>query len=345
MTDASRGKIHLAGLDFVRVLAAFGVVVMHSNFGLRAPMTHAAEIFSNAFVFAVPFFLAASLYFRAERGTQPVGDLCDRLKRLMVPYFVWSIIYLAAHGAKLLLIGQEGEFSRFVSAIPGHLLCGSAAVQLYFLPLLAVGTVVLFFISLWLSRWPVSGIVGGLVIAMVVSAVMESNPSVSPPGPVWRTTINNFVIWTGRTLPMAVAALLVARLFSKERLATLPKWTMAIMVFGVVLPQVWGLSSLPPSFWDIGIGFGWFFIGCVASQWLPHTAGLKSLGNAAGGIFLLHHLVVEVMQTAIEKGLPGWAEITSLPMLLTISLTAFFTSYLIVNQASKYPSIGRFLIL
>ncbi len=116
-------------VDAVRLLAAFGVILIH-----LAPSTDACAAFTRLFLaFAVPYFLMISLYFFIVRITSLAAPrLADlRLDRLLVPYAVWSAIYTVLRVLKFRLAGRPFVFAPFEFAF-----YGGAGVQLYFIPLL-----------------------------------------------------------------------------------------------------------------------------------------------------------------------------------------------------------------
>ena len=116
-------------VDALRFLAAFGVILIH-----LAPSTEAAGALTRVFsLFAVPFFLAVSLYFFVHRvRVLPRVGLADlRLDRLLVPYAAWTVIYTLLRVLKFRLEGRPQSID-FISVT----FFGGAAVQLYFLPLL-----------------------------------------------------------------------------------------------------------------------------------------------------------------------------------------------------------------
>lgn len=116
-------------LDLVKMIAAFGVVVIH-----LAPSTVSGEIASKFFgIFAVPFFMLVSLYFFIVRVAKLVSPRFQdlRLDRILVPYLAWSVIYTLMRWLKFSISGDNLEFN-IVSVV----FFGGGAVQLYFLPLL-----------------------------------------------------------------------------------------------------------------------------------------------------------------------------------------------------------------
>ncbi len=132
----------LLGIDLFRGVAAYGVVLIH---GLgEIPRDGNALVITNSFlVFCVPFFLITSFYFSytsiLEKHTKIY--LKNRIKRIIFPYFGWTIIYLFA---RLIgwLIGNKESFNRLVSDPINIILFGASGVQLYFMPMLFFGVMV-----------------------------------------------------------------------------------------------------------------------------------------------------------------------------------------------------------
>jgi peptidoglycan/LPS O-acetylase OafA/YrhL len=122
-------RVRNSSIDAAKLLAAFGVVMIH-----LAPSTPVAELITRIFLsFAVPFFLTIALYYFIEKAANmervPVSRL--RLDRILIPYLVWTLIYLA-----LRLIKYRAQHKALEMDIIPALFYGGTAVQMYFLPLL-----------------------------------------------------------------------------------------------------------------------------------------------------------------------------------------------------------------
>lgn len=139
MTDA---RDHIAGIDLLKIVACFGVVVLH--FG---PQTSFA-------ILSVPVFMFISAYLCGALFTGgDCADLLKRLKRLYVPFAFWGLLYLVPY---LLL-----ERSLDLIAIVEQLTIGVPACPvMYFLFLLMVFSLVLFLVGHSRHRW--------IVIAMIL---------------------------------------------------------------------------------------------------------------------------------------------------------------------------------
>ncbi|MEL6352926.1 MAG: hypothetical protein AAFR58_14305, partial [Cyanobacteria bacterium J06627_28] len=74
------------GLDLIRVIAAFAVVVLHSGDDALVPITRNAEILRSYFVFPVPVFLALSFYLSSKSILEKEQfNLAKKLTKLLIP--------------------------------------------------------------------------------------------------------------------------------------------------------------------------------------------------------------------------------------------------------------------
>ncbi len=129
----------LLGIDLFKGIAAYGVVIIH---GLgEIPRDGNALVISNFLVaFCVPFFLITSFYFSGKSFVSKNTNNCliNRIQRIIIPYFVWTIIYLLA---RLIgwIIGNKESFNKLISDPINLIFFGASGVQLYFLPMLFWG--------------------------------------------------------------------------------------------------------------------------------------------------------------------------------------------------------------
>ncbi len=132
----------LRGVDLVRCLAAYGVVVIHTLGDV--PHSYMAErLVAWSLGFVVPYFLAVSLFLTVgrllEKGTS--GFLRGRVARLIVPYVFWSLVFVAVRCILYAASGRYEDLRRmFTSPLP-IIFLGTASADLYFIPLLLVGEV------------------------------------------------------------------------------------------------------------------------------------------------------------------------------------------------------------
>jgi peptidoglycan/LPS O-acetylase OafA/YrhL len=87
-------KKYIPGFDFIRPIAAFSVVWIHGCAG-----SYWTRELNPLNSYAVPVFIAISLFLFStqviSKGQTNFGEMATtRFKRLMIPFFLWTLIYL-----------------------------------------------------------------------------------------------------------------------------------------------------------------------------------------------------------------------------------------------------------
>lgn len=139
-------KQRLIGIDLLRGLAIYAVVILHSNeVILVEPIGWAAILqFSS---FAVPFFLATSFYLIINNIFIIPSQFQwkSRLTRLLIPYGIWSLVYLLQKSIKYLLKHENDQLVHLFQDPVLSICFGGCAFHLYFIPLLISGTLLVKF--------------------------------------------------------------------------------------------------------------------------------------------------------------------------------------------------------
>lgn len=100
--EAPPGHARNATIDLFRVIAIFGVIVVHTDPVTRKVFTSAPEHLANLMItgagrLAVPFFFVVSGYFFGRKirdGAPPLPLFTNYAKRLLRIWVLWSLIYL-----------------------------------------------------------------------------------------------------------------------------------------------------------------------------------------------------------------------------------------------------------
>ena len=131
----TKNKIYDAGIDMLRIIAIFAVVMIHTT-TRELELTHydlvhqTATLFLNqASRFAVPLFFMISgfvLELSYSNHQNYVSYIKKRLGRIFIPYIIWTIIYYFFIYTK--------HSGNFLDAV----LTGSSSYQLYFIPALLI---------------------------------------------------------------------------------------------------------------------------------------------------------------------------------------------------------------
>lgn len=132
------------GIDILKIASCFGVVLMH--FGGCG---------SRYLKPSVPIFMFVAVYLSGNvLNSRDWTLLASRLKRLLIPFFVWGILYLAASFIiKKTVLVEDVVYQFFL---------GSAVCPvLYFLVLLCFNSVILFTIVRMCNSRKVLILIGG----------------------------------------------------------------------------------------------------------------------------------------------------------------------------------------
>lgn len=311
----------LTGLDGLRGLAAFGVVVIHARLVVNGTVTPAAGAMQNLFSsFAVPFFLAAAFFFAAARKQpEPLGFWTRRRAwRLLMPYAFWTGVYAVAKTVKLLARHQADRSGEIWGDPAALLTTGGGALALYFLPLLFIGLLTARLLVGTLQSLPAAALWGFTALTLIGAEILkrEGNGFDLGTGRAFGRALAGSAaadFWPARVALIAAAHairclpyIMLAALCTRglPRLAT--RWpgtrlraVGAAAFFISALPAlVPGCPALPESL----PGFGALLVGWAFSQgrgWAAAGWWTARLGAFSFGVFLLHQLVLEAMQMAL----------------------------------------------
>jgi surface polysaccharide O-acyltransferase-like enzyme len=344
----------LLGVDLLKGLAAYGVVVIHS-LG-RQPRTAATESFVTLFLgFSVPYFLAVSLFLTCGKllVTGPRGFLRGRVERLIIPYLVWTAIFVLVRSALYAAAGRADDLrSLWGSPLP-LLFLGVASAQLYFIPLLFVGEVLAVGLVSALGdrlRRPMvvvplaaAGLAVGWLDTLRRSPALK-DPSLSP----WaRLALNeaSYAVWC---VPYLTFALLFQLGPVRRRLETLPTGLVPLLAAAAVALDVAGLVPgverfLPYTARELLVAFGALGFAVAASRFVAPRAWVESLSACAYGIYLVHPLVIEAFEQAIARAGSLRSLVVTPPAIATFAAACFLISWWLVAQTIRVPALARWL--
>jgi peptidoglycan/LPS O-acetylase OafA/YrhL len=329
-------------LDLARLVAAYGVIVIHC-----APETRWAGHLSDFFLnFCVPFFLITSLYFfwrEVGETSDPTAALLRRLHRLLVPYAVWTVIYVAAHCAKLWSRGQPvGGFLN-----PGSLVAivgsGGAAVQLYFLPLLAIALSLAWIVARLASAATAPGrrlLLVLLAAGLVASGTGTWASGAASPGARLLFRYLDWLVWM---LPYVAASALVARIPGgprRSRAAAGALLGLAVFVDLAIVsrrvPDEWRIETL--------LVAALVLLGCLrmGDGWRAGPR-LAPVLKCSFGVYLVHHFLLELVEMADRRPVGTLTNPFGLGSLLLVSAGVFAASVAFALGVRRSPRLSRVL--
>ncbi|HEY9852609.1 MAG TPA: acyltransferase [Leptolyngbyaceae cyanobacterium] len=359
-------KLRLTGIDLFRVFAIYGVILLHSDEGMTNYPVGWKEIlqFSS---FAVPFFLATSFYLTFNKVYKAGGQyfLKERLARLLVPYFVWTGLYIVYKVLKYLLQNEMNNVTQLFRDPVGLILFGGAAFQLYFLPLLVAGTIiikpltfliknraknkfliVLFVASLILYEVLIySGnsfqIATGSAFEGLLNAPAFSNLQYN--NPVSRIILTEIALII-RCLPYIFMAMILSKVELENLLHKNGKIIVTILwVLSFLIINTFAGYFLPLSIYELTQGFTALMAGISLSNHLKANKIISSLSFCSFGIYLVHLLFVEIFQTVEARFYSGGMFRLSTPNLLIFSLLILALSWMATDIIMKKKSIAKIL--
>jgi peptidoglycan/LPS O-acetylase OafA/YrhL len=352
-------KPRLIGLDLVRGIAAYAVVLFHSRVDPAAPVSDWAAKLLILGSFAVPFFLATSFYLTINKFSekQVKVSLKSRFLRLLIPYAFWSLLYLAVRLIKYLITHETDKITSLFSDPLALFFLGSAAVQLYFLPLLFSGTCLvkiaeyllenrihlrtmillltlsLLFYELLLASGNGFQIGNNLAFQTFWASLLPGTQQ----NPVIRL-VSVLLAWWIKCLPYILMSMILSHPRVKATLSKVnPQWFLIIcggLFIGLTFSQTL-VPSFPKSLRELGIAYTSLMFALILSKSLKENRIIENVGLCTFGIYLIHHLILEISYMVIGKIYPqAVAEVSALNLLI-FSIISFFISWAVTAQLKE----------
>ena len=355
-------QVRLTGIDLFRGVAIFAVIVLHSDESLVVQPWGWSEVLQFS-EFAVPYFLATSFYLAIAKlyETKKAYPLKTRITRLLLPYVVWTGIYLLYKSTKYLVFDGPEHVLRLFTDPVALIFLGGAAFQLYFLPLLITGTTLLKGFERWI-KYPVPSkrlLLLFLASLMVYELLLSTDNNfrnqtgtafnmltdtgiLNADNPLIRVGLVA-VAWSIRCLPYILFAMLVCHPKIRSQFPSFKPYYLIIAIASVIGLNAFGKGILPESVYELARGYGVLLLAILTSYRLKDLALIRNLGACSFGIYLIHLLLVEVFQIISNRLLPANLEnLSSLALLLT-AFIILIVSWLIVHFLNQQKQIPRIL--
>jgi hypothetical protein len=345
-------KSHSSGLELLRVLSAYGVVFIHGISGIsrNSYSSLLAQSFSS---FSVPFFFILSFYLTLKSlENRPVSHkqfLINRLKKIGLPFFSWSLVYISLRFFKsTFVMSSDDSFAKTISD-PIGLLSGSAGVQLYFLPMLFVGLL----FSLSLSRKLKYLKIWHLILLFIVSSILD----------IYRNSLLIDALLLVNNLPI----IRFTFIFLNMLIHCIPYVAIAALLITIEKKHIGFYSrfnSLRYRLIFATIVVAFLYLSVTANSLLLHTCtfilptlllilglfssnqklfGIEKIGSFTFGIYLVHGIFTDGFSALIPKIYPS-VTYMNLPTSLLIALFIFLLSLAITYGLSKFR-LTSFLFL
>jgi peptidoglycan/LPS O-acetylase OafA/YrhL len=357
-------QTRLLGIDLCRGIAAYAVVLVHSGdeaWGL--PISQAAIQFRLLFYFAVPFFLAVAFHFLTRKPTIDISAKFwrSRIQRIVIPYAIWSVIYLVVRSLFFLIAHKSDRLAGLFQDPLAIIFFGSASFQLYFLPLLLAGTALLLMVKYLTERK-----ISSLALAALMLLSIEIYEMIHATGNDFqlgegvafnsilqqipngvRYSIARIIFvefaWIIRCMPYAFGALLLHRFLNRLDSSQVRSRSLAVIFIALFLMTTTiGKFCLPPALQEVLVAYFLLIAGILGSISLKDNQLVASLGACSFGIYLVHPIPMNIVKGLMVKVFPALSQQVSITSMLTLSISSFLLSWLIVSLLSKNKTISKY---
>ncbi len=348
----------LLGIELCRGLAVYAVILVHSgdeNWGLATDPN--AIAFRLHFYFGVPFFLAVAFYFLTAKPELVCSTKFwrSRLDRILIPYVIWSAIFLILRVIIFTLSKQTDRLQELIADPLSIVFFGGASYHLYFLALLLAGTCLVLLIPL-LQQLKVSNfglcLLSALSIALYQLLETSGNSFQLGADVAFTSLLNPWQIdlkyypfirlllvesaWMIKCLPYLFISLLLHQIipsFNRLRRA------IAIgSIGGFVAISIIGRLLLPGALQEIILAYTLLLAGISISSYFRNTTISKlvaNIGACSFGIYLIHPFMMNIVKNMVGKISPELTNSISIPSMLALSIPCFLISWLVVAGITK----------
>ncbi len=348
----------------MRAAAAFCVIYIHAPLvAAGAPIQANAQWVASFFQFAVPFFLLTAFYFGAQASQKTTtwkAIVHKSAKRLLIPYLLWTGIYIALRMVKFWV---QHKSMWLVFADPVGLLMGGSAVHLYFIPLLFIGLVTQQIIAPGIRKFSAVGVLFLLALSLTakIAVIRSGNGFNLDPMRAFETLIDTralgladaparlaliFLSHVVRCLPLVLLGFLLARFLARVNpgvnAGNKPQRFAILLLASALFALQFALPLQHSPLGDEISGVLAFLLAWALSAYIPENKLARNLGVFSYGVYLSHLVFLETLQVGATK-LHIAPRLGSFPALFAVSALTFLACWLTLSLASRQGKQIRLL--
>ncbi|MGG6293739.1 acyltransferase family protein [Leptolyngbya sp. AN02str] len=353
----------LGGVDLFRGLAIYGVIVVHVDEAVNVLPLAWSRIHTFA-LFAVPFFLATAFYLAISKlYTSPKNySLSVRFFRLLIPYTVWSVFYLAFKAAKSLAAGEPSQVLSLLKDPLSLIFLGGAAYHLYFLPLLAAGTLLVKLAEVLIAK---KTSLRGLLLITLTSILLYQIVLVTGNGldssnhtafnSLWSALslegnsnpllrcISVIFVWIVQCFPYVMIAMLLSYPPIHQRGLKMFNRSPLLWVSVFIIVNAYGSLVLPVALYELARGYTALIAAIATSNWIKEDTFLRKIGYYSFGIYLIHLCLIKIFQSVAVRLTPNYVNDVSSITLLLVSVLVLLMSWGITALLMKQKTLSKIL--
>jgi fucose 4-O-acetylase-like acetyltransferase len=356
----------LLGIELCRGLAIYTVILDHTGDETwQIPISPSAITFRLLMHFAVPFFLAAAFYFMTAKPVVSSSIFWQsRVKRLLVPYILWSFIFFISRVIVYILSRKPERLKELLDDPLSIVFFGGSSYHLYFLPLLITGTFLILLAELLRKNHAkTQDLIFFTLISVVVYHLIEISGNSFQLGQdiAFNASLINFNIdpnkhqilrlflvelsWLARCLPYLFIALILNKLPQTIKLFEQKKLTLGLLIL-FILGNILGTMFISRDIRELVLAYLLLIFGIsFSSHFRLNTIAsnlVQSVGECSFGIYLIHPFFINIIKPLLNKVSPEITASVSVYSILVMSTLSFIFSWILVafimrqKLASKY---------
>ncbi|MGC8553596.1 MAG: acyltransferase family protein [Phycisphaerae bacterium] len=300
-------------MDVWRFIAAISVIWLHAT-----DVSALTAMFRMFSVFAVPFFAASAAMLAARKGatdarTPLAAYAGGRLFRLYLPFFAWSAIYLVLRDTKHVLF----HLPLLLPSVP--LLISGAAGHLWFLPFIAVVTILAFSVGRACRKLP-SRVLPATVLLLVAAA----SCFIACPVPYHHDGFGFLSALSWRAMPAAFAGVTVGWYLDKAKLVLGrggPLLSAAFLAAAALLLTAQFLGG--ESVWMENLAGLLVLLAALGPPVVPYFRRFSAFGELAYGIYLVHIAFLQLAEAVLDHNhrvdVPWWQVLAAFSFTVAMS--------------------------
>ena len=348
------------GIDLFRGIAAFAVVILHSDEGIKTD-PQGWSFLINFSAFAVPFFLATSFYLLVDKLNNSVHLIkwTDRFSRLLIPYAFWSIFYLGIK-IQFFLKRTPHKINGLLDNWYGLLFLGQSEFHLYFIPLLMAGILLVVAAESFIRSKPHLFLLSFLLLLCIFVNQYYLSLNLED--------INLFLAWIAegfhintfkldqnilkffvklfglflRCSSYIAVALIFSRLMIKDKLLNLKLYGFFVCLILFIVVNAFPIFNLPKVVEELLKGYITLSLAFASSSYIKNNPIISSLGRCSFGIYLMHFAFFQILWSFVSRfGLN--LKHPSFLMLASSVVFAYLMSWILTHFIMKKKNISKII--
>jgi peptidoglycan/LPS O-acetylase OafA/YrhL len=348
------------GIDLFRGIAAFAVVILHSDEGIKVAPS-GWPFLLNFSAFAVPFFLATSFYLLIDKlsHSSKLIKWTDRFSRLLIPYAFWSAIYLGIKILQFILKKQPDKIKNLLENWPGLIFLGQSGFHLYFIPLLIAGILVVVMTESFIRSRPSLLLSTCLFVLCIFLYYNFTLVNLSDPSFLGWLEKNIYLQSIGldakilifllkvlgfflRCSPYIVIALICDRLMIKDKLLNSGLFGFLICLILFVFVNAYSPPGFPKILGELLRGYITLALAFTSSIYIENNSVVSNIGRCSFGIYLMHLLFLQILWSFSNKFGLNFKN-PSLVMLVFSVIFTYLTSWLLTHILMRKQEVSKVL--